>query len=67
VRYFWAVVLPPVAVLLCRKPIQFLLNILLTLCFVIPGMLHAILIVHSYESDKRNQALIRAMQTSRAG
>lgn len=35
-RYLLAIVLPPVAVLLCGKLIQFILNFFLTLCFWIP-------------------------------
>lgn len=33
-RYFLAIILPPVAVLLCGKPVQFVLNIFLTLFIV---------------------------------
>jgi uncharacterized membrane protein YqaE (UPF0057 family) len=41
-RYFLAIILPPVAVLLCGKPVQFILNIILTLLFWIPGVIHAL-------------------------
>jgi len=60
VRYFFAIVLPPLAVLLCGKPIQFLLNILLTLLGWIPGVVHAILVVHEHLADKRAQRIIKA-------
>ncbi len=36
-RYLLAIVFPPIAVLLCGKPVQFLLNIVLTLFFYFPG------------------------------
>ena len=36
-RYIIAIFLPPLAVFLCGKPLQALLNILLTLLFWVPG------------------------------
>ncbi len=59
-RYFLAIVLPPLAVLFCGKPVQFLLNILLTLLGWIPGVIHAVLVVHEHLADKRAQRIIRA-------
>ena len=38
--------LPPVAVLFCGKPIQAIINFILTLIFWVPGVIHAILVVH---------------------
>lgn len=61
-RYVLALLLPPLAVLLCGKPIQFLLNILLCLFFWIPGVIHAILVVHEHLNDKRTERLIQAMK-----
>ena len=62
--YLLAILLPPLAVLLCGKPIQALLNLLLTLCFWIPGAIHAVLVVSERKADKRirkqTEALIRA-------
>lgn len=60
-RYLLAIVLPPVAVLACGKPVQFVLNILLTLCLWIPGMLHALLVVHSHLADKRTDRILAAI------
>ena len=60
-RYLLAIVLPPLAVLFCGKPFQFILNIGLTLCFYVPGMLHALFVVSSTMADERNNKLIRAM------
>lgn len=48
-----AIFLPPVAVLLAGKPIQALLNLLLTLFFWIPGAIHAWGVVTDYQEDKR--------------
>lgn len=59
--YLTAILLPPVAVLLCGKPFQALLNCLLTLCFYVPGLLHAVLVVHSYKADRRQREMIRAL------
>jgi len=59
--YLLAILLPPVAVLLCGKPIQALLNLLLTVLGYFPGLIHAILVVNAYNADQRNDRLIRAM------
>ena len=44
--YVLAVLLPPLAVLLCKRPGAALLNLVLCLLFWIPGIIHAIYIVH---------------------
>ena len=61
-RYLLAIVLPPVAVLLCGKPVQFFLNVVLTLCFFVPGMIHAILVVHDHMEEKRTRRIVRAVE-----
>jgi uncharacterized membrane protein YqaE (UPF0057 family) len=61
-RYLIAIVLPPLAVLLCGKPVQFLLNIVLTLFFWVPGMIHALLVVHEHLADERAKKIIRAIE-----
>ena len=61
-RYFLAIVLPPVAVLLCGKPFQFLLNIVLTLLGWVPGIIHAILVVNGHLEDKRAEGIVRAVR-----
>ena len=45
--YLVAILVPPLAVLLCGKPFQALLNIVLTLLIYFPGMIHAILVVNN--------------------
>lgn len=52
-RYLLAILLPPLAVLLCGKPIQFLLSVVLTLCLWIPGVIHALCVVNAHLADKR--------------
>lgn len=51
--YLLALILPPVAVLLCGKPVQAILNFFLCLFFFIPGVIHAILVVHDKKADDR--------------
>ncbi|MBV9329611.1 MAG: YqaE/Pmp3 family membrane protein [Chloroflexi bacterium] len=60
--YLVAILLPPLAVLLCGKPFQALLNVILTLLLWIPGMIHAILVVNNHYADKRTSRLMRAMK-----
>ncbi len=60
--YLVAVVLPPLAVLLCGKPWQALLSILLTLGLYVPGLLHALFVVHNHYADQRAERLIRALE-----
>jgi uncharacterized membrane protein YqaE (UPF0057 family) len=61
VLYLVAILLPPLAVLLCGKPFQALLNVILTLLFWIPGMIHAILVVNNHYADKRTARIVKAM------
>ncbi|MEY2633398.1 MAG: hypothetical protein RIR00_2052 [Pseudomonadota bacterium] len=63
-RYLLAIIAPPLAVLFCGKPFSFILNILLTICFWIPGMIHALCVVSSHKADKRNDKLIRAIKST---
>jgi len=63
--YLLAILLPPIAVLFCGKPIQFILNIILTLCFYLPGAVHAILVVNSHLADKRAERIEQAIRDSR--
>lgn len=58
--YFLAIILPPIAVLLCGKPLQALLNLLLCLLLFIPGVIHALLVVHDHKANKRTERLIKA-------
>ncbi len=53
--YLLAILLPPVAVLICGKPIQALINLILCLCLYIPGMVHAIMVVNECKADKSSQ------------
>lgn len=59
-KYLLAILLPPVAVLICGKPVQALINIPLTLLFWVPGVVHAILVVMDRKADKRADRIIQA-------
>jgi uncharacterized membrane protein YqaE (UPF0057 family) len=61
-RYFFAIVLPPVAVLSCGKLGQAILNVFLWCCGIIPGILHAWGIVSSYEADRETALMIQAFK-----
>jgi uncharacterized membrane protein YqaE (UPF0057 family) len=60
--YLLALLLPPLAVLLCGKPFQAILNILLTILGWIPGVVHACLVAHNYYADKRTERVMREMR-----
>ena len=64
--YLLAILIPPLAVLLCGKPLQALFNLVLTLLLWIPGMLHALFVVHGHYADKRNERAIKAMEKATA-
>jgi uncharacterized membrane protein YqaE (UPF0057 family) len=64
-RYLLAIILPPIAVLLCGKPVQAVLNLLLTILFWIPGVVHALFVVHSHLADKRTDRVLEAVEKSR--
>ena len=57
--YLLAIFLPPVAVLLAGRPVQALINLILTLFVWIPGAIHAILVVNEYKADKRMERQVK--------
>lgn len=59
-RYLLCLI-PPLAVLSCGKPVQFFLNLVLTLLFYIPGLIHAILVVSQFNADRRTDRIVNAM------
>lgn len=61
-RYLFAFLLPPLAVLLCGRPVTALLNCLLTLLLWIPGVIHALFVVADHNADVRNKRLVRALK-----
>ena len=65
--YLLAIFLPPVAVLLCGKPIQAVLNLFLTMALWIPGVVHAFMVVSARNADKRTNRLIDAVKQKGEG
>ena len=65
-RYLLAILLPPIAVFICGKPIQGLINIILTLILYVPGAIHAVLVVHSYYEDKRTERIVDAINREKS-
>lgn len=61
-RYLLAILLPPLAVLICGKPFQAFLNLLLTLCLWVPGAVHAVLVVNNYYEDRRARQIVDAIE-----
>ena len=63
--YLVAVVLPPLAVLLCGKPLQALLSVPLTLLGWAPGVIHALFVVNNHYADQRAERMLRALERTR--
>ena len=51
--YLLAILFPPLAVLICGKPIQALINVALCFLLWIPAVIHAWSIVSESKADKR--------------
>ena len=51
--YLFAIIMPPVAVLLTGRPIQAALNVALTLLFWLPGVIHAFAVVNEHKGNQR--------------
>lgn len=61
--YLLAIFLPPVAVLLVGKPVQALLNLFLWLCFWVPGVIHAFMVISESKADERNRKIVDAIRS----
>lgn len=55
--YLIALFVPPLAVLLCGKPFQAVINCVLCLFFLVPGIIHAICVVGEYNAQCRMNRL----------
>ena len=60
--YLVALIFPPLAVLLCGKPFQAIVNFFLTLAFYFPGALHALLVVGSRNTERRHNEHLEVMR-----
>ena len=63
-RVILAFALPPLAVLFCGKPLRALLNVILTACFWVPGVVHALVIVYGTIYDERTERTLRQIETA---
>jgi len=53
--------IPPLALLSCGRVALFPLNLILTLLFYVPGVIHAFFVVGQFNADKRTDRLINAL------
>jgi len=60
-RYLFAILCPPLALLLCNRPLQALLNVPLCLACGLPGMIHALMLVGQTLAEDRQAELVLAM------
>ena len=61
--YLVALILPPLAVLLCGKPFQALINLILwPLLLHVGAVVHALFVVNNYYADKRNERFLREIR-----
>ena len=65
--YLVAVVLPPLAVLLCGKPFQAIISFILQLTLIgwVPATIHALFVVNNYYADRRADRMIQEMRGRR--
>jgi uncharacterized membrane protein YqaE (UPF0057 family) len=66
-RYLIAIILPPLAILMCGKPFQAILALILQITILgwIPAAIWAILVVNSYQADQRTNRVIKALRRQR--
>ena len=61
-KYLVAIICPPLAVLMCGRPMQALVNLALTLCLWVPGIIHALFIVNRAMADEKAGSTLHVMQ-----
>lgn len=59
--YLFAVLCPPLAVLLTEGPVRAVGNVALTCLLYVPGVIHAITAVARHRDGQRNEALLQAV------
>jgi uncharacterized membrane protein YqaE (UPF0057 family) len=57
-----ALVCPPLAVLAAGRSSQVVVSLVLTACLYVPGVVYALAVVDRHQTEKRNQALLRAVE-----
>lgn len=63
--YVLAFLLPPIAVLMCGKPLQCIFNIILCCIFWVPGVIHAFYIVNTHLMEKQTGKIVDAIERNR--
>ncbi|MFD1954314.1 YqaE/Pmp3 family membrane protein [Paenibacillus thailandensis] len=61
-RYFFAIILPPIAVWSTGRFFAGLLNLFLTFCGWLPGIVHALFVVNRYYADTRQKEMINTIR-----
>ena len=61
-RYFLALVFPPLAALIYGGLGTCILNVLLCFLAIVPGIIHAILVVNKHDKDKMHNQMMAALQ-----
>ena len=56
-KYFWAVVFPPITLLLCGKWGQVFLNMFLCCLGWMPGIIHAVCVAFNHDAEQRFRRL----------
>jgi uncharacterized membrane protein YqaE (UPF0057 family) len=66
-RILLAIILPPVAMLLCGKVFQAVLCLLLMITVIgwIPAAIWAVFVVQNHNADVRNKKLIKAIEKTK--
>lgn len=64
-RILLAIIFPPLSVLLCGKWFQgLIISPLLTACFWVPGIIHALVVVNNFQRAQREHELLMAAAKS---
>jgi len=59
--YLLAILCPPLAVAMCGKPMQALINLLLSLLLYFPGLIHAFSVVGEKKANERMRVQTQAI------
>jgi len=61
-RYFLCFLCPPLAVFTTGRIGSLILNTILTIFFLVPGIIHAILVVNDFYESRRYRRLVRTVR-----
>ena len=63
--FILCIFLPPLAALISGGFWSFGFNTILTLCFYVPGVIHAFIVVNNSKAEKRNQKIVDAINNKK--